>query len=152
MNSYNAGCPSNISPSQCYEFFSESFDQFENSSNVFATLTYFENCGVSTCDEGYGFEYWPNGSPSSQPTLINVNGLIPGVDVFSIYYADIDSSGNIWFDYEGEDSTYPYSLRLRHRRSSKPDDQYQPLSQSHLQERLSSRVASTRATAAAASG
>ena len=110
MNSYNAGCPSNISPSQCYEFFSESFDQFENSSNVFATLTYFENCGVSTCDEGYGFEYWPNGSPSSQPTLINVNGLIPGVDVFSIYYADIDSSGNIWFDYEGEDSSYPYSF------------------------------------------
>src|SRR5580698_9170127 len=83
LNTYNVGCPSNISPSQCEYFYSESFDTFQNSSDVFATLTYYENCYyVSTYDEqcGYtdgGIEYWPNGSPSSQPTLISVGQVGP---------------------------------------------------------------------------
>ena len=44
LGTYNVGCPTNIPPSQCAYFFSETFDQFENSSYVFANLTYYENC------------------------------------------------------------------------------------------------------------
>jgi len=112
---YNVGCPTNISPSQCEYFYSDTFDQFENSSYVFASLTSYENCYFVTnydeqCGTGAGFEYWPAGNPSAQPTLINVTSA-GSSSVYEIYYADIDSSGNIWFDYYGcEGSSCGYGI------------------------------------------
>lgn len=112
LGTYNVGCPTNISPSQCAYFFSETFDQFENSSYVFANLTYYENCyfvgSVEYCGFGEGFEYWPNGSPASQPTLIDVTS-VGNNSVYDIYYGDIDNSGNVWFTYYGCENVSPYN-------------------------------------------
>ena len=153
MNSYNVGCPSNISPSQCEYFYSESFDHVSELERRLRDADVLRELLLShmMSSAAYGgFEYWPNGSPSSQPTLIYVT-VIPGVDVFGIFYADIDSSGNIWFDYEVKQhlSVYAAASASPKFKTRRP---VQPLSQSHLRDRLSSRVASTRATAAAASG
>jgi hypothetical protein len=109
-NTYNVGCPSSIPPSECYYFFSESFDQAENSSTVFAGLVYYEYCNASfLCTDvaSGGFEYWPNGSPGNQATLLTSN--LPGVTVEDTGYFDVDASNNIYYTFDGCDNVYPYT-------------------------------------------
>jgi len=106
MSSYNAGPPGGCSGS-CY-FDGYGFDQGENSSIVVDELSYYfaESCNPScTYSSGNGFEYWPVGSPSSSPTIINTS--VYGIE--TVYYMDVDSSNNIYFDYFGCQNVYPYT-------------------------------------------
>jgi hypothetical protein len=98
---YQANCPESGSYSCTYDY-GYGFDEASNASNVFASMTFFEydECTpYPTCSYVYGagFEYWPAGSPSTTPKLITE----PYGPVYDNYYMDLDSSGNIWFDYYG---------------------------------------------------
>ena len=98
--SYNDGCPAPVSG--CGEFYSYSSDGAANSSYVFDALSYYYaglNCNPScTYSYGGGFEYWPAGATSSAPKLI---ALPYGAPVYGVAFMDLDSSGDIWFDYYG---------------------------------------------------
>jgi hypothetical protein len=97
---YQDGCPSPVS--SCSEFYSESMDGAASSSYVFDALSYYYaaiNCSPScTYEFGGGFEYWPTGGSQSAPTLI---ALPYGQPVYGVAFMDLDSSGNVWFDYYG---------------------------------------------------
>ena len=97
---YTDGCPSPVS--SCGEFYSYSSDGASNAKYVFDALSYYYaglNCTPScTYSYGGGFEYWPAGASSSAPTLI---ALPYGTPVYGVSYMDLDSSGNVWFDYYG---------------------------------------------------
>jgi hypothetical protein len=103
-DTYTQGCPASVS--DCTWEFSDGFDSAANSSDVFSALDFYEYevCNPScTFYDGAGFEYWPAGDPSATPTLISL-----GTDcdpICDVYYMDVDNSGNIWFDYYGEDTT-----------------------------------------------
>lgn len=97
---YTDGCPAPVS--ECGSFYSYSDDGAANSSYVFDALAYYDaglNCNPS-CQYSYGggFEYWPVGGSKSAPTLI---ALPYGEPVYGVAFMDLDSSGNIWFDYFG---------------------------------------------------
>jgi hypothetical protein len=108
-STYNGGCPAPVS--ECEFFYAYSFAAAANSSDVFSALTYFEYETTNSSETyGGGFEWWPAGSPTATPTLIQ---LPYGDPVYDVYYMDVDSSGNLWFDYYGYDSTtdtYGYGL------------------------------------------
>jgi hypothetical protein len=90
---YAEGCPS---PS-CTQWYSYGFDVATDSFNhIFAGLTYFQMTAGTTTTIGSGFEWWS--SPSAAPALI---ALATNNPVTTVYYFDVDSIGNIWFDYEG---------------------------------------------------
>lgn len=97
---YKDGCPAPVS--SCGQFYSYSSDGAANADYVFDGLSYYYagfNCDPScTYSYGGGFEYWPAGGTSSPPTLI---ALPYGQPVYGVAYMDLDSSGNIWFDYYG---------------------------------------------------
>ncbi len=108
-NAYSVQCPSSAG---CKYMYSASFDVAVNSKNVFAALEYmdYEVCNPScVAYDVSGFEYWPNGSPSSKPTLIALNYRSP---VVALGWADVDSSGNLWFTDSGyyDGSHYGYGL------------------------------------------
>jgi hypothetical protein len=107
IGSYNVACPVSGSES-CSSTYAYGYDGAANASNVFAALTFFKFsiCNPS-CNQIYGpgFEYWPAGQPSATPTLI----ALPYNNPFQfVDYMDLDSNGNIWFDYEGCQMYYPY--------------------------------------------
>ena len=63
------------------------------------TTAYQEICNPScTISHGGGYEFWPAGNPSATPGLV----ILP-IDnpVDDLYYLDVDSAGNLWFDYYG---------------------------------------------------
>jgi hypothetical protein len=97
---YQDGCPAPTS--ECDQFYSTSMDGASNASDVFDALSYYYaeiNCNPSCTDSyGGGFEYWPAGSSSSPPTLI---ALPYGQPVYGVAFMDLDSTGDIWFDYYG---------------------------------------------------
>ena len=99
---YAEGCPS---PS-CSQWYSYGFDVAADSFNhVFAGLTYFQMTEGSTTTVSSGFEWWS--SPSGVPALIALPTNDP---VTTVYFFDVDSIGNIWFDYEG--CTHDVRFRL----------------------------------------
>jgi hypothetical protein len=104
---YNGGCPTNIPASQCEEFYGYGYDNFENAGYVFSANVYFENAydcyagpyGGYYCEYGYGtgWEYWPKGGTSDQPTEINIyDDDVGGFSIFEAGYSDIDNSGDIY--------------------------------------------------------
>lgn len=98
---YEGGCP--VSGTKyCSYSYGYGFDSAENASDVFVSMTFYEydEC-VPSCTYVYGagFEYWPAGTPSATPTLVAASPY--GSPVDDVYYMDLDSSGNIWFDYYG---------------------------------------------------
>ncbi len=93
---YDGGCPAPVS--ECEEYFSASFDESANSSDVFAGVALDEIETTSGTTIGTGFEWWPASTPSATPTLI----ALPYDDpVEEVNFMDLDTSGNIWFDYYG---------------------------------------------------
>lgn len=75
-------------------FFGRGYDGASNASNV-VSLLYSTGCNAET---GAGYEFWPAGSPSATPTLY----IFPyGQPVQKLYFGDLDSNGNLWFDYYG---------------------------------------------------
>lgn len=75
-------------------FFGRGYDGASNKSNV-VFLLYSTNCNA---ESGAGYEFWLAGSPSTPPTLyIFPNGQL----VQKLYFGDLDSKGNLWFDYYG---------------------------------------------------
>ncbi len=109
-NAYSVQCPS---PAGCTYLYSASFDVAVDSKNVFAALEYmdYEVCNPSCSSYDIsGFEYWPNGSPSSAPTLLSVGAFCS--PVCALGWADVDSSGNLWFTDSGyyDGSHYGYGL------------------------------------------
>jgi hypothetical protein len=103
---YNQGCPSPVST--CEYFYGYSFDGAVNANNVFSACTFCEYETETTFTYGGAFEYWSNGGYSSPPTLIWASPY--GEPVYDVYYMDVDSSGNIWFDYYGCESECGYGL------------------------------------------
>jgi hypothetical protein len=113
MNSYSfdSYCPSEYA--YCYGY---GLDSAENSTNVFAGSPYFyyDYCGTYTCssDEGSGIYKFNSGSPSGGSTfyLFSDKNEDLNCTVFSnydascdeVYYMDVDSSGNVWFDFYNE--------------------------------------------------
>jgi hypothetical protein len=97
---YTDGCPAPVS--SCGEFYSYSSDGASNANYVFDALAYYYaglDCNPDcTYSFGSGFEYWPAGGSSSTPTLIS---LPYGNPVYGVAFMDLDSSGDIWFDYYG---------------------------------------------------
>ncbi len=108
-HTYVGGCPPPVS--ECQYFYAYSFDESANSSDVFSALAFWEEEISSAYTYGAGFEWWPTDEPSATPTLISL-----GADcdpVCDVYYMDLDKHGNIWFDYDGYNSsndTYGYGL------------------------------------------
>lgn len=101
MHTYNAGCPSNIGPSQCEFMYSESFDEASNSSNAFVGLPYYEYCYYYCYYYGSGGIEVFNG-PSSQPILItSTGGLSPssGYTIDGTGYFDADSNNNVYYTF-----------------------------------------------------
>jgi hypothetical protein len=59
LTTYSVGCPTNIAPSACGQFFSGTTDQTESNTNVFVGLTYYAACDASyncTSANGGGVE------------------------------------------------------------------------------------------------
>jgi hypothetical protein len=105
-NTYNGAIPCDYSTG-CEFSFAEGFDGASNATNVFQSITFFEqeNCEryyPYTCSfvEGAGYEYWPAGTTTS-PTFVNLGDCAPICDM---YYMDVDKNGNLWFDFYGETS------------------------------------------------
>jgi len=99
---YAEACPS---PS-CSLWYSYGFDVATDTFNhVFAGLTYFQMTEGTTTTVGSGFEWWS--SPSVAPALIALPANNP---VTAVYFFDVDSIGNIWFDYEGCTTTCGFGL------------------------------------------
>jgi hypothetical protein len=75
-------------------FYGHGYDGASNSSNV-VFLLYSVNCNTIS---GGGYEFWPAGFPSTVPTLY----IFPyGSPVQTLDFGDLDSNGNLWFDYYG---------------------------------------------------
>jgi hypothetical protein len=96
---YAGGC--SVPVSECGYFDAYGFDSAQNAANVFQadTTAYQEVCNPScTVAHGGGYEFWPAGNPTATPGLV----LLPfGKPVDTMYYLDVDSAGNLWFDYFG---------------------------------------------------
>jgi hypothetical protein len=113
-NTYNGAIPCDYSTG-CEFTYTEGFDGAENSSNVFQSVSFYEEefceqyypyyCNFS---DGAGYEYWPANSPSGSPTFVGLPYCAP---VCEMYYMDVDKNGNLWFDFEGESgSTSGYGI------------------------------------------
>jgi hypothetical protein len=115
VGTYQGGCPSNISPSECQDW-----ESFPNSvafskSDVFVSDEYFYSFYNSYEDYifGTGYAYWPLGDTSAQSTIINVYEVpfacgATDTDtcvVFDTGYVDVDNSGNLWGYAYGENET-----------------------------------------------
>jgi hypothetical protein len=95
VNTYNEGCV----PSGC-TFYGYAFDTGTDAKgHVFATNPFVQICTPS-CTQSGAILWWNVSSPSSTPTPI----LIPQSpsNFVEPYYMDVDTSGNVWFDYFGE--------------------------------------------------
>ena len=110
LNTYNAGCPSNIPVSLCAQFFSGTVDQAENANHVFVGLTFYVSCyGYYICNQasGGGVEFWNANQPSAQPTVNPFN--LSGITLYGSAYFDVDASDNIYYTYSGCENVYPYT-------------------------------------------
>ena len=110
LNTYNAGCPSNIPASQCALFYSDTVDQAENANHVFVGLAYYASCyGYYICTDvqGGGVEYWNAGQASAQPTVNPFN--LSGITLYGSGYFDVDASDDIYYTYYGCENAYPYT-------------------------------------------
>lgn len=102
VDAYDATCPIAASKGSCDYDYGYGFDSAANSSDVFVAMTFYEydECTPSCAYVyGGGFEYWPAGDPTATPVLVPASAY--GAPVYDVYYMDLDSSGNIWFDYYG---------------------------------------------------
>ncbi len=79
--------------------FTDGYDAaFDSKGHVFASVAFYNYAVGSQEYARAGFEWWNAKSPNS-PTLISTgNRCSP---VCSLYFMDVDPSGNIWFDYSG---------------------------------------------------
>jgi len=107
---YLITCPFGY-PQYCSYATGYGFDSAENSTYVVASLaTYdFDDCEGSVCTNysGSGFMYWPAGNPEAAPGIVQLT--CP--KLCNVYYMDMDSSNDIWFDYYGcEGSLCGYGL------------------------------------------
>jgi hypothetical protein len=95
---YATRCPTN-EPS-CTNFFAFGFDAATDSTgHVFASILGYSCSPGCSVTNGSGFEYWPVGSPSSAPTIISLGSQC--LPVCSVGFMDVDTSGNLWFNYFG---------------------------------------------------
>jgi hypothetical protein len=104
-------CPSPVS--QCQSFSGYGYDSaLDASGNVFASLNLYD---IETCNPtcgsvlSAGFEWWPKGRPASTPRLISLGANCS--PVCGVGFADVDSSGNLWFTFSGyHQTTYGFGL------------------------------------------
>jgi hypothetical protein len=114
--SYSFTCPSSWDSCDDYFYGYEGYDVAVNSSDVFQDgYFYGYNCGTGSCiyTYGYGIEYWPNGSPSSTPSLIQMPLDFSTLYVEDMYGMDLDSSGNLYvafYGYCASNEEYGYGL------------------------------------------
>jgi hypothetical protein len=88
----------------CYGY---GYDVAENSKNVFAAVTYWYSENASGSDHGAGFAVFASGSPSDTPAYVSAADQTAGTycsPVCSVAFVDVDNSGNLWFDFEGNSS------------------------------------------------
>jgi hypothetical protein len=79
--------------------FTDGYDAaFDSKGHVFASVAFYNYAVSSQEFAGAGFEWWNVKSPNS-PTLISTGDRCS--PVCSLYFMDVDSSGNIWFNYSG---------------------------------------------------
>ena len=110
LTTYGAGCPSNIAPSLCADFFSNTVDQAESATHVFVGLTYYVTCDAlynCTSVNGGGVEFWKSGHASAQPTVNPFN--LSGITLNGSGYLDADASGDVYYTYNGCETAYPYT-------------------------------------------
>jgi hypothetical protein len=108
VNTYKGACPSNLVGCQSWSGFGDDV-AFDGSGGVYVADPVAQPCvgtpSSCTVENGTGFEYFA--SPSSQPIYSNVYGNQPSgcasacTNVSSVYYFDVDSSGNIWTTFYG---------------------------------------------------
>lgn len=110
LNTYNAGCPSNIPASSCALFFSSTVDQAESAQHVFVGLAFYAACDLSyncTTADGGGVEFWNQGDASAQPTVSPFN--LSGITLYGSGYLDVDASDDVYYTYDGCETGYPYT-------------------------------------------
>ncbi len=87
----------------CFGF---GYDSAENSKYVFASVTeFFYKDGNGSSDYGSGVFRFANGKPSGTPKYYQVSDDNSNLNCSSgacdeVYYMDVDSSGNIWFEFQ----------------------------------------------------
>jgi hypothetical protein len=111
---YAEGCPSK----SCSQWYSYGFDVAADSFNhIFAGLTHFQMTKRGVTTAGSGFEWWPLTSTVSSKSAVPPKSAAPSLialpindPVTAVYFFDVDSIGNIWFDYEGCTTTCGFGL------------------------------------------
>lgn len=113
---YSFACPSGWNSCDDYFYGYEGYDVAANSSDVFQDgYFYGYNCGGTSCvyNSGFGIEYWPNGSTSATPTIIQMPEDFSTIYVETLYGMDVDTSGNLWvtfYGYTASNGEYGYGL------------------------------------------
>jgi hypothetical protein len=114
---YTSACPSNLPSGSCANgWFSYFFDGASGGNLACGAAEDYEyEPNASSSAYGTGFICWPRGNPSAGSTLIPVwqhcsggGSCDIGTDcdpVCEVWEADLDSSGNIYFTYYGENSS-----------------------------------------------
>jgi hypothetical protein len=111
---YTSACPSNLPSGSCNSYWYSYFFDGATGGNLACGAAYeFEyEPNASSYTYGTGFICWRLGNPSAGSTLIpiwscNQSGSCSGEQcdpVCEVWQTDMDSSGNIYFTYEGENS------------------------------------------------
>lgn len=99
-------CPP--SAASCFALSAYGLDGVANGSYVFEAVESAQtgwcpmsnpNCGGEyNIITGTGYEWWPQGQPSAQPTFVNLANCC-GSAIQSVGYMDVDGNGNLLFDY-----------------------------------------------------
>jgi hypothetical protein len=114
---YTSSCPVNLGKNACKEGWSAPFtDGASGGKNACGVVEEFEAKSSATdYVYGTGFICWPLGKPSAGSTVTavwscNVNASCTGPDgtVGTARAADLDPKGNIWFSYQGSNSSCSY--------------------------------------------
>lgn len=115
---YTSGCPVNLGKNACKDGWSAPFtDGASGGKNACGVVEEFEAKSSATdYVYGTGFICWPLGKPSAGSTVTAVwsctepGGSCTGANntVGSARAADLDPKGNIWFSYQGSNSSCSY--------------------------------------------
>ncbi len=112
--SYN-GCPYGY---YCEFSEAEGFDSGISSNTVYGANTFSEayycvEVYYYPCYfvEGTGYVYWPKGSPSSSATQVSLYETLDSGNnyIYEVGYMDADANNNLYFTYDGCESSYPYT-------------------------------------------